>query len=358
MKKIVLTGGGTAGHIMPHIALLPYLSPHFEIYYLGNKNGMENELMKNYSNVKFIGINSVKLVRKLTLKNLLIPFKLIKYIKEAKKILNEIKPDVIFAKGGAVSLPVVYAGKSLKIPILAHESDVSFGLANKLILKKCNVMFTSFRETCLNDKCVYSGSPVRNEIFKGDKSIAKNSCNFEKNQPVIMIFGGSQGAKRINEFIFNNLKNLKEFNIIHIVGKGNETNLKQNNYYQMEFSTNIFDFFALSDVVICRAGSNSIFELLALKIPMILIPLAKKQSRGDQLENANVFKENGYAKVILEQDLGIDNLKNKINYCIKNSKAIKEKMSTYKALDTNKLILSYLINYAEGNNILKNNLQS
>jgi len=353
MKKIILTGGGTAGHIMPHIALLPYLSSHFEIYYLGNSSGMENELMKNYPNVKFVGINSVKFIRKLTFKNFLIPFKLLKYIKETRKILQKIKPDVIFAKGGAVSLPVVYAGKKLKIPILAHESDVSFGLANKLILRKCDVMFTSFRETCLNNKCVYSGSPVRNEIFKGNKSKAKNLCNFKNDLPVIMIFGGSMGAKRINEFIFANLENLKDFNIIHIVGKGNATNIYQNNYYQIEFTTSIFDFFALSDVVICRAGSNSIFELLALKIPMILIPLAKKESRGDQLENAEVFKKNGYAKVIFEKDLEINNLKNKINYCLKNSTAIKEKMNSYKALDTNKLIFNYLINYAEGNKVLK-----
>lgn len=352
MKKIVLTGGGTAGHIMPHIALIPYLTPYFEIYYLGNKDGMEFELMKNFSNVKFISINSVKFIRKFTFKNLLIPFKLFKYIKETKKILKEIKPDVIFAKGGAVSLPVVFAGKRLGISILAHESDVSFGLANKIILKKCNVMFTSFRDTCINNKCVYSGSPIRQEILNGNKLKAKELCDFEKKQPVIMIFGGSMGSKKINEFIFSHLDELNEFNIIHIVGKGNAVEIKQKNYYQMEFTNSIYDFFALSDVVICRAGSNSIFELLALKIPMILIPL-EKQSRGDQLENAENFKKNGYAKVLKENDLEIQNFKNKINYCLKNSETIRQKMDKYKALNTNKLIFKYLINYAEGNKVLK-----
>lgn len=352
MKKIVLTGGGTAGHIMPHIALLPYLTPHFEIYYLGSKSGMENELMKKFPNVKFVDINSVKFIRKFTLKNLFIPFKLLKYVSETKKILKKINPDVIFAKGGAVSLPVVFAGKRLKISILAHESDVSFGLANKLILKKCNIMFTSFRETCINNKCVYSGSPIRQEIFNGNKLNAKEICGFEKNQPVILVFGGSMGSKKINEFIFTHLSDLNEFNIIHIVGKGNTFEIKQKNYYQMEFTSNIYDFFALSDIVICRAGSNSIFELLALKIPMILIPL-EKQSRGDQLENAENFKKNGYAKVIFEKDLEINNLKNKVNYCLKNSKTIKQKMDKYKALNTNKLIFKYLINYAKGNKVLK-----
>jgi len=352
MKKIVLTGGGTAGHIMPHIALIPYLSPHFEIYYLGNKNGMEFELLKDFKNIKFVETQSVKFIRKITLENLLIPFKLFCYIKKTKKILKEIKPDVIFAKGGAVSVPVVYAGKSLKISILAHESDFSLGLANKLILRKCEIMFTSFRDTCINNKCVYSGSPIRKEIFNGKKENAEKICNFEKTSPVVMIFGGSLGAKRINNFIFQNLNNLSEFNIIHIVGKGNLNGLKQGNYFQIEYAKNIYDYFALADVVVCRAGSNSIFELLALKKPMILIPLAKKQSRGDQIENAEAFKKYGYAKVILEEELNISNLKNKINYCLKNKDEIVKKMKSFKSLNTNKLITAYIKDYAEDGKLL------
>ncbi|MDD2445436.1 MAG: UDP-N-acetylglucosamine--N-acetylmuramyl-(pentapeptide) pyrophosphoryl-undecaprenol N-acetylglucosamine transferase [Clostridia bacterium] len=352
MKRIVLTGGGTAGHIIPHIALIPYLSSNFEIYYLGNKNGMEYELLKDFKNIKFVETQSVKLIRKITLKNLLIPFKLISYIKKTKTILKDINPNVIFAKGGAVSVPVVYAGKSLQIPILAHESDFSLGLANKLILRKCEIMFTSFRDTCINDKCVYSGSPIRKEIFKGKKEIAEKICNFEKVLPVVMIFGGSLGAKRINDFIFENLDNLTKFNIIHIVGKNNLNGLKQGNYFQIEYAKNIYDYFALADVVACRAGSNSIFELLALKKPMILIPLAKKQSRGDQIENAEAFKKNGYAKVILEKDLTISNLKNKINFCLKNKDKIKKKMKSYKSLNTNKLIIDYILDYAEDGKLL------
>ena len=347
MKKIVLTGGGTAGHIIPNIALIPYFSPHFEIYYLGDENGMEFELIKNFKNVQFVGIKSVKFVRKFTFKNLLIPFKLMKYISKAKKILKEeIKPDILFAKGGYISLPVVFAAKSLKIPILAHESDYSFGLANTIILKKCNIMFTSFRETCINDKCIFTGSPIRDIIFNGKKDIARKTCNFSHRLPIIMIFGGSSGSRRINEFVWKNLNNLNEVNIIHIVGKGNLTNNQKNNYFQTEFINNIYDFFDLADIVICRAGSNSIFELLALKKLMILIPLAK-QSRGEQVDNANVFQNNGYAKVILEQDLNIQSLKRMIKHSLENREKIQNIMSNYKPMNTNRIILDYALKYSE-----------
>ena len=346
MKKIVLTGGGTAGHIMPHMAIIPSLEKAYEIYYLGEKGGMEESLMKKYKSVKFIPIKSVKLVRSLNLKNLLIPFKMLSYINQTKKILSDINPDIIFAKGGYVSLPTVFAGAKLGVPILAHESDLSLGLANKLILKKCKIMFTSFRETCISDKCVYSGSPIRDEIFKGNKEKAKKICGFKKNLPVIMFFGGSAGSKNINNFVFSNLDQLQNFNVIHIVGKNNLNNLKRDNYFQIDFANNIYDFFALSDVVICRAGSNSIFELLALKKPMILIPLSKAQSRGDQLENAGNFENKGFAEVVLEENLSIDIILKKINFCLNNSLKIKEKMDEYKPLNANNIIIKYINKYS------------
>lgn len=350
MKKIVLTGGGTAGHIMPNIALIPYFSKHFEIYYLGDKNGMEFELLKDFKNVNFINIKSVKFVRKLTLKNFLIPFKLLAYISKTKKILKSIMPDIVFAKGGYISLPVVFAAKKLKIPILAHESDYSFGLANKFILKICNIMFTSFRETCINNKCVYAGNPIRDIVFSGDKKIAKNMCNFSKKQPVLLIFGGSSGSKRINNFFWKNLDKLKNFNIIHIVGKGNLKDIKNNHYYQIEFTNNIYDFFDFADIVICRAGANSIFELLSLKKLMILIPLEKNQSRGEQVENAKIFQKNGYAKVFMEENLNIPSLLKSIKHSLENKEKIQKNMSTYKAMDSNKIILNYVLDFSKRNN--------
>lgn len=343
MKKIVLTGGGTGGHIIPNIALIPELKKHFEIYYFGQKNGLEYDLISKFDFVKFVEIEAVKLIRKITLKNLAIPFKLAKSIKLCKKYLQEINPDIIFAKGGYVSLPVVFAGSNLKIPILAHESDVSMGLANKLILKKCKLMLTSFRETCVGNKCMYSGSPVREEIFKANPEKAKIVCGFKKDQPTLLFFGGSLGSKAINHFVVSNINSFSNFNIIHIVGKGNLTSLKRDNYFQVEFLTNIFDFFALADIVVCRAGSNSIFELLAMRKNMILIPLGKEVSRGDQIENANIFKREGFASVIMEKDLNIENFLNIVNNLFKNKKIIKDKMEKYNKKGANALIIEQIL---------------
>ena len=342
MKTIVLTGGGTAGHIMPNIALIPELKKHFDrIVYIGSKNGMEKDIIKKFSDIEFIEIETVKLIRKFTFKNLLIPIKLFKYINSCKKILKQIKPDIIFSKGGYVAVPVCSAGKSLRIKIISHESDFSFGLANKLILKKCNLMLTSFRETCKNNKCIYTGSPIREEIFKGDKKNCE--VNFKKKQPTILIFGGSLGAKKINEVVFKSIDKLKDYNIIHIVGKNNTKFIDKPNYFQKEFVDNIWDYFALSDLVVSRAGANSIFEILALKKPMLLIPLSKAQSRGDQIENANAFKRYGFASVLYEEELSPVSLKKSIDYLYRNKERYIKKMQEASSVPSNKLVIQKIL---------------
>lgn len=342
MKTIVLTGGGTAGHIMPNIALIPELKKHFDrIVYIGSKNGMEKDIIKKFSDIEFIEIETVKLIRKFTFKNLLIPIKLFKSINSCKKILKQIKPDIIFSKGGYVAVPVCSAGKSLGIKIISHESDFSFGLANKLILKKCNLMLTSFRETCKNNKCIYTGSPIREEIFKGDKKNCE--VNFKKKQPTILIFGGSLGAKKINEVVFKSIDKLKDYNIIHIVGKNNTKFIDKPNYFQKEFVDNIWDYFALSDLVVSRAGANSIFEILALKKPMLLIPLSKAQSRGDQIENANAFKRYGFASVLYEEELSPVSLKKSIDYLYRNKERYIKKMQEASSVPSNKLVIQKIL---------------
>ena len=346
MKTIVLTGGGTAGHIMPNIALIPELKKHFQkIIYIGSKNGMEKHLISKIKGVEFIEINTVKFIRKLTLKNLLIPFKLFSSISQCKKILKDIKPDIIFSKGGFVSVPVCFAGKKLGIPIISHESDFSFGLANKLILKKCTYMFTSFRESCKNNKCIYTGSPIRQEIFNGNKE--KCLCKFEKKQPTILIFGGSLGSKSINEVVYKSIDKLKDFNIVHIVGKNNSKKINKSNYFQLEFAENIWDYFALCDYVISRAGANSIFEILALKKPMLLIPLSKAQSRGDQIENANAFKKYGYASVLYEENLSPLSLVNSIIKLKQNKDEYLKNMENIKTVSSNKIIIDKIIELAK-----------
>lgn len=328
-KRIVLCGGGTAGHVMPNIALLPELNKHFsEIHYIGSSNGIEKNIIAKYP-ITYHDITTVKLVRSLTPKNLLIPFKLIKGINEAKQILKQINPSIVFSKGGFVSVPVTIAAKKLGIPVVAHESDLTLGLANKIILKQCKVMCCSFKETAesLNGKGVYTLSPVRQDLFLGNASGAKKQCGFYNNLPTLLVIGGSLGATKINEVMFEAANDIcKNYNIIHIVGSGNfNKNIKQKNYYQIEFTENIKDFFALCDIVVSRAGSNAIYEFLALKKPMLLIPLPKGNSRGDQVENANNFLNNGFAHVLYQENLtkqtlisSVDNLYNKRFDIIKN----------------------------------------
>lgn len=300
MKKIVLTGGGTAGHIFPALALVDDLK-NYQIFYIGS-NSMEKEVLKNYKNIKFFEISAVKLERKLSLKNLLIPFKLHKSICEAKKILQEIKPDVIFSKGGYVSLPVVFAGKKLHITIVSHESDLSMGLANKMILKKCNIMCVSFPETCKNNKCVYTGQPIRKELLQGKSE--KYSKLFSSQKPILLIIGGSQGAKFINEIVWSNIDFLsKEFNIIHIVGKNNlNSKISNSNYKQFEFIEDMGNVYASTAFAISRAGCGVISELKANQIPSLLIPLSKKCSRGDQIENARLYEKSGFSLCMEEEE--------------------------------------------------------
>lgn len=346
MKSIILTGGGTAGHIMPNVALIPDLKKHFDkIYYIGT-NGMEKDIISKIEGVEFIEIEAVKLVRKLTLKNLLIPFKLLKSINKCKKIVKKIKPDIIFTKGGYVSVPVAIAGKKLKVPVLSHESDYSFGLANKIILKYSKFMFTSFRDTCeQSNKCIFTGSPIRKEIFEGNAEKIKNKYKISKNKQNLLIFGGSLGSRKINDTVFESIEDLtKNYNIFHIVGKNNLNKaLKLENYFQIEFAENIWDYLAAADLVVSRAGANSIFELCALRKPMLLIPLSKAQSRGDQIENANLFKQKGYAIVLLEENLNKDTFLAKIYETERKSQKLIENMKTNNARNANKLIIEKIL---------------
>lgn len=309
-KKIVLTGGGTAGHVTPNIALLPSLEKAgYEITYIGSYNGIEKKLINDF-NIPYIGISTGKFRRYFDPKNFSDPFRVIKGYKEAKKYLKEIKPDVIFSKGGFVSVPVVRAASSLKIPCIIHESDMTPGLANKLCIPVSHKVCCNFPETLKllpEEKAVLTGSPIRKELAQGNKIAALNFCGFTANKPVIMVIGGSLGAASINHSIRNALPELlKDFQIVHICGKEKVDNmlLNQEGYKQFEYlKAELKDIFAMADVVISRAGANAICELLALKKPNILIPLPSKSSRGDQLLNAKSFEAQGFSIVIDEDDL-------------------------------------------------------
>ena len=310
MKKIIITGGGTGGHVVPCLAVADGLKDEYIIHYIGSKNGIENQLVKKYPYIIYHSVTTCKLVRGLSPQNLLIPFRLLKGYKESKKIISQIKPDVIFSKGGYVSLPTVYAGNKLKVPIISHESDLSLGLANKLNLSKSKYMCCSFEETTKKIKNgVFTGSPVRRQIFGGNKDIVIKKSNGKKN---ILVLGGSMGSRTLNELVRRNIDTLcSKYNVYHICGKNNLADVNKECYFQYEFVDNIEDFYDAASCVICRGGSNVIFELLSLKKPMLIVPL-EKGSRGDQVENAKYFENHGYATMIKE-DVADDKFVNMID---------------------------------------------
>ena len=348
MSTIVLCGGGTAGHVMPNIALLKHLKKHFtNIYYIGSHNGIEKEIVSEQSGIKYYEITAVKLIRGLNLKNLAIPFKLIKGFNQAKQILKKLNPDIVFSKGGYVSVPVTFAAKALHIPVVAHESDFNLGLANKLILKTCTKMCCSFEETAktLGNKGVFTLSPVRDSLFLGNAKTAKEKCGFNNLKQTILVIGGSLGAKAINEAMFKIANKITEnFNVIHIVGKGNlNKDIKPKNYYQLEFTPNIEDYFALADLVISRAGSNAINEFLVLNKPMLLIPLPKGNSRGDQILNAKNFTEKGFSLTLFQEHLTPENLLNNINKLKKEANKIKQNQQQFKNKNGTENILKVIL---------------
>lgn len=336
MATIILTGGGTAGHCIPHLALIPYLKNNFDkIYYIGSENGIEKHLVKE-NVTEYFSVTTTKLKRCFSLDNFAIPFKLIKGIKQAKILLKKLNPDIIFSKGGYVSLPVVLAGKSLNIPIISHESDLSIGLANKLSSKYSKKVLTSFPETALSIKNgEYSGAPIRYEFFNVNRNYALSYFCFNGKKPILVITGGSQGAKSINDVVFKSLdKLLLKFDIIHAVGKNNLKKINPvNGYYQTEFIDKMYYALGIADVVVSRAGSNTVFEILSLAIPNVLIPLPKDASRGDQLLNAEYFRKKGLSIVLKQEQLSPSSLICAIEKAFNQKNIIVEKCKQYNIKD-------------------------
>ena len=310
MKKIVLTGGGTAGHVTPNLALLPtLLAEGWEVYYIGSENGIEKKLIEA-ENIPYYSIPTGKLRRYLSRQNITDMFRVVKGIGEAAKILKEIQPDVVFSKGGFVAVPVVLGAKKNKIPVIIHESDITPGLANKIAMPFAQVVCTTFPETLQyvpKQKGLYTGSPIRQELFAGNREKGLAACGFDGTKPVLLQMGGSLGAVKLNECLRACLPSLlKDFDVIHLCGKGHfEESLQHTaGYCQFEYvSEGLADLFAAADVLISRTGSNSISEFLALQKPHLLIPLSANASRGDQILNAASYEKQGFAMVLQEEAL-------------------------------------------------------
>ena len=309
---IALTGGGTAGHVMPHIALLPKFSElGWEVYYIGG-GGVEKELIEGYR-VPFYEIQTGKLRRYFSLQNAVDVFRVFFGVLQSIFLLLKRRPSVVFSKGGFVSVPACFAAWLLRIPVISHESDLTPGLANKLIAPFAKELLYSFPETEKSLKkyrATLVGLPIRGELRCGDGQVGRKICGFEdKGLLVVLFMGGSLGAASLNDLVYESLGELtKRFQVIHLTGKGKAFDYQHENYKQFEFVTDkLSHLLALSDIVVCRAGANSIFELLALKKPMILVPLVKG-SRGDQLDNAKCFVKNGWARLLNEEGASSEKL--------------------------------------------------
>lgn len=310
MKTIVLTGGGTSGHVTPNIALLPALKrAGYSIHYIGSRDGIEKQLIEK-EGVPYHSISTGKLRRYFDLKNFSDAFRVTGGLFQAYSLLGKLKPALIFSKGGFVSCPVVWAAWLRRIPVIIHESDITPGLTNKLSMPFSEKVCYTFPESAQyipSQKGIRTGIPIRGELLEGNRSRGRNICGFTRAKPVIMVIGGSQGSRKINEIIREALDILlKDFNVCHICGKENINSELENKkgYRQFEYiSDEQPHVYALADLVVSRAGSTVLFELLALKKPNLLIPLSKAASRGDQILNAASFKKQGFSMLLEEENL-------------------------------------------------------
>lgn len=315
MKKIIMTGGGTAGHVNPNLALMPKLKQlSYEIKYIGSREGIEKEIVEKVK-IPYFPIASGKLRRYFDLKNISDPFKVGAGFFQSLAILRREKPDIVFSKGGFVSVPVVAAARFLKIPVLAHESDLTPGLANRLASRFVDKLLVTFPDTVakIGEKAILVGSPIREDLFRGDAELAKKNAGFTEDRPVLLVMGGSIGSVKINTSLRRILPELLQtFNVIHLCGKNNldERLMNTPGYKQYEYVVDeMKDILNAADLIVSRAGANSIFEFLALRKPNLLIPLSMSSSRGDQIENAASFLKNGYSMVLNEENVNDVSLK-------------------------------------------------
>lgn len=349
MKRIVLTGGGTAGHVTPNMALISRLKEEkYDISYIGSYHGIEKELIEKLG-INYYGISSGKLRRYLDIKNFSDPFRVLKGYFEAKKIIKKVSPDIVFSKGGFVAVPVVLAAKKRKTPVIIHESDMTPGLANKICIPSATKVCANFPETVSylpKEKAVLTGTPIRKELFAGNRIKGLEFCGFNANMPVILVVGGSTGAVKVNEAVRNLLPTLlKHFQVIHLCGKGKKDDSYNGTkgYVQFEYiSKEMSDLLAAADVVISRAGANAICELLALRKPNILIPLSANASRGDQILNAESFERQGFSYVLKEEDLSNETLLEAVEHVYENRSTYYNKMKESKQNDATETIIQLI----------------
>lgn len=315
MKKIVMTGGGTGGHVTPNLALIPRLQADgWEVHYIGGIGGVEEELVSRVQGVRYYSVSVGKLRRYFDPKNFSDPFRVIKGIAQARRLIHKIKPNVVFSKGGFVSVPVVYGARLNRVPVITHESDLTPGLANKLCLPFASAQCCTFPEAVpyAKGKGVHTGTPIRPEVLSGSREAGLKRFGFNGNLPVLMVVGGSSGAQAINECVRAALPKLTQsFQVLHLCGKGNLSVSLDDmpNYRQCEYlDVEMADAYACADVLISRAGANALCEILALRKPALLIPYPLGASRGDQVMNAASFESRKLCRVLDQDKMTVDTL--------------------------------------------------
>ncbi|GAA3403951.1 undecaprenyldiphospho-muramoylpentapeptide beta-N-acetylglucosaminyltransferase [Paenibacillus hodogayensis] len=341
MKSIVFTGGGSAGHVTPNLALIARLKEQgWSVDYIGSADGIEKSIIEE-TGIRFHPISSGKLRRYFDLKNIKDPFKVLKGVADAYRVIRKLKPNAVFSKGGFVSVPVVVAGWMNRVPVIIHESDMTPGLANKLSVPFAARVCVTFPETARHlrgGKAEYTGLPIRDEMLRGNPAKGRDICNFHKQKPVLFVMGGSLGSRVINEAVRGGLERLLErFQVVHLCGKGNldPALTRVRGYRQFEYvSGELPDLLAMADVVVSRSGSTSIFEFLSLKKPMLLVPLTRNASRGDQILNAESFRAQGYSEVMEEESMNAETLAEALFQLYADRDVYVERMSRHSNQDS------------------------
>lgn len=348
-KRILFTGGGTAGHVIVNLALIPVFQREgWEIDYIGSENGIERKLIEPLDGVTYYPISTGKLRRYMSIENIKDPFKVLKGTFQAWRIIGSRKPQIIFSKGGFVSVPVIFASRLRRVPAVIHESDYTPGLANKLAFPFAKKILATFSETMVylpEKKAEHVGAVIRDELFQGNKKTGLDICGFTAEKPVLLIMGGSGGSEKINQAVRNSLpKLLPLFQIIHICGHGKkDDSIQKQGYIQFEYvQDDLNHLLAATDFVLSRAGANAIFEFLALQIPMLLIPLSREASRGDQIVNAHSFRKKNYALVLEEEDLTEETLIQHLSQLKEEATFYKQHQKTYQSEKTRDRVIEII----------------
>lgn len=365
MRKIVLTGGGTAGHVTPNMALIPVLKREgWEIHYIGTAEGIERKLIEPMEGVEYHVIKSGKLRRYFDPKNFTDPFRVIAGAFQAERLISAIKPDIVFSKGGFVSVPVAYGARIHRVPVLLHESDMTPGLANKLSAPFAKVLCCTFPEAAAlaGKKGRVTGTPLRADLFTGDRDKGLKLFGFNKNSPVLMVMGGSSGAQAINTVVRESLGRLTDgFQVLHLCGRGNMDGEYEGypGYRQVEYlNDEMKHAYAAANVMISRAGSNSLSEIVALKIPSLLIPYPKgATSRGDQIDNANSFSQRGLAHVLMQENMNVSTLCDGIVEVYKNRGRLIDAMERETSADGVANVMRLIRQYANADETAKTSIR-